>query len=79
MLMYVFFGDLRKAYVVGHDWGAVAGWYLSLFRPDRVMALVTLSVPYFPRSPTAKTVQSILQLYGDGCHVIQFQVPNDLN
>ncbi|KAL6224557.1 hypothetical protein ACLB2K_003412 [Fragaria x ananassa] len=65
----------QKAYVVGHDWGAVAGWYLSLFRPDRVMGLVTLTVPYYPRSPTTKFIPSIQKVYGDGCHVIQFQEP----
>lgn len=65
----------EKAYVVGHDWGAVAGWHLSLFRPDRVIGLVNLSVPYFPRSPTTKSTEAIRELYGDGTHVIQFQVP----
>ncbi|BFG39198.1 hypothetical protein CerSpe_254720 [Prunus speciosa] len=65
----------QKAYVVGHDWGAVAGWHLSLFRPDRVIGLVNLSVPYFPRSPTTKTTEAIRELYGDGAHVIQFQEP----
>ncbi|TQD99365.1 hypothetical protein C1H46_015023 [Malus baccata] len=65
----------RNAYVVGHDWGAVAGWNLSLFRPDRVIGLVNLSVPYFPRSPTTKTTEAIRQIFGEGCHVIQFQEP----
>ncbi|KAM1047798.1 hypothetical protein ACFX1X_027338 [Malus domestica] len=65
----------QQAYVVGHDWGAVAGWNLSLFRPDRVIGLVNLSVPYFPRSPTTKTTEAIRQIFGEGSHVIQFQEP----
>ncbi|CAN1225778.1 Epoxide hydrolase A [Linum perenne] len=28
------FGE-QQAFVVGHDWGALAAWYLSIFRPDR--------------------------------------------
>ncbi|GFY80333.1 alpha/beta-Hydrolases superfamily protein [Actinidia rufa] len=32
------FGE-QQAFVVGSDWGAVAAWYLSLFRPERVKAL----------------------------------------
>lgn len=60
---------------MGSDWGAVAGWHISLFRPDRVKGLVALSVPYLPRSPTIKTTESIRQKLGNGCHVIQFQVP----
>lgn len=64
-----------KAFVVGADWGAVAGWHLSLLRPDRVRGLVALCVPYFPRNPSTKTTDSFRQAIGDGCHVIQFQEP----
>nr|CAN65368.1 hypothetical protein VITISV_021974 [Vitis vinifera] len=32
------FGE-QKVVVVGADWGAVAAWHLSLFRPDRVKGL----------------------------------------
>ncbi|GLT27538.1 hypothetical protein SLA2020_025250 [Shorea laevis] len=28
----------EKVFVVGHDWGATIGWYLCLFRPDKVKA-----------------------------------------
>ncbi|KAL5557624.1 hypothetical protein UlMin_039860 [Ulmus minor] len=65
----------QKAYIVGIDWGAVAGWHLSLVRPDRVLGLVTLCVPYIPRSPTTKTTHSLRQSLGDASHVIQFQEP----
>ncbi|PON71510.1 Epoxide hydrolase-like [Parasponia andersonii] len=70
---------LEKAFIVGVDWGAVAGWHLSLLRPDRVQGFVALCVPYLPRSPTIKSTESIRQSIGDGCHVIQFQVPFFLN
>lgn len=59
---------------MGADWGAVAGWHLSLLRPDRVRALVALCVPYFPRNPSTKTTDYLRQAIGDGCHIIQFQV-----
>lgn len=35
----------RRALVVGHDWGAVAGYAAAIADPDRVARLVTLSVP----------------------------------
>lgn len=70
-----FIFQLQKVFVVGSDWGANIGWHLSLFRPDRVKGFVALGVPYFPRSPTAKTVETIRKIYGDGSHVCQFQVP----
>lgn len=66
------FGE-QQVFVVGSDWGAVAGWHLSLFRPERVKGLVTLSVPYFPRSPNIPTIQSVRQMYGDGIYISQFQ------
>lgn len=49
----VLLGDLRgimdalgidRASVVGHDWGAVLGWALASFEPDRVERLATISV-----------------------------------
>jgi pimeloyl-ACP methyl ester carboxylesterase len=33
---------------VGHDWGALVVWDLARFHPDRVAAVVNVSVPYTP-------------------------------
>jgi epoxide hydrolase A/B len=41
---------VEKALFVGHDWGAWAMWFMTLLHPDRVEALVNLSVAYYPRS-----------------------------
>lgn len=32
--------------VVGHDWGAMVGWYLAARHPDRVRTLTAVSVPH---------------------------------
>ena len=39
---------------VGHDWGALVVWDLARFHPDRVEAVVNVSVPYtpWPMQPT---------------------------
>uniref|UniRef100_A0A5B6YSN7 soluble epoxide hydrolase n=2 Tax=Davidia involucrata TaxID=16924 RepID=A0A5B6YSN7_DAVIN len=63
----------QQAFVVGSDWGAVAAWHLSLFRPDRVKGLVCLSVPFAPRFPNIKPVESYKQMFGDGFYISQFQ------
>jgi len=42
---------VEKANVVCHDWGAVAGWGLTAFVPDRVERLAALSVGH-PRAFT---------------------------
>ncbi|KAK6946294.1 Alpha/beta hydrolase fold-1 [Dillenia turbinata] len=63
----------KKAFVVGHDWGAEVAWHFCLFRPDRVQALVNLSIPYRPRSPELKPTQAFNQFFGAGFYVTQFQ------
>ncbi|GMP56901.1 hypothetical protein CsSME_00021205 [Camellia sinensis var. sinensis] len=66
--------DEDKVFVVGHDWGAILAWYLCLFRPDRVKALVNLSVHYLPRNPTMSVVDVCRGIYGDDHYVCRFQV-----
>jgi pimeloyl-ACP methyl ester carboxylesterase len=36
--------NVERAHVVGHDWGAAAGWVLAALHPERVNRLVALSV-----------------------------------
>lgn len=38
--------DLKKAFLVGHDWGAVVAWTVALNHPERVKKLVILNVPH---------------------------------
>lgn len=64
-----------RVFVVGHDWGAFMAWYLCLYRPDRVKALVNLSVPFSPRNPKRKPVETLRALFGDDYYVCRFQVP----
>lgn len=37
---------LSRAHVVGHDWGAVLGWALAAWHPDRLHTLTAVSVPH---------------------------------
>ncbi|KAL1543093.1 epoxide hydrolase A-like [Salvia divinorum] len=67
-----------KVFVVGHDWGAYVAWHLAMFRPDRVRALVNLSVPFTPRNPEMSPVDSFRKLYGDDHYICRFQEPGDI-
>ncbi|XP_020254886.1 uncharacterized protein LOC109831840 isoform X2 [Asparagus officinalis] len=67
-----------KVFVVGHDWGALVAWHLCMFRPDKVKALVNLSVPFLPRNPTIKFTDFLRSLYGDDFYVSRFQEPGDI-
>ncbi|KAK7842743.1 bifunctional epoxide hydrolase 2 [Quercus suber] len=44
-------------FLVGHDWGAMVAWNFCLFRPDRIKALVNMSVVWFPRNPALNPVE----------------------
>ncbi|XP_074313232.1 epoxide hydrolase 1-like [Silene latifolia] len=63
-----------KAYVVGHDWGAILAWMLCLFRPDRVKGLVNLGIPYRPQSQDRPS-DLLNKAFGDGLYITQFQEP----
>lgn len=67
-----------KVFVVGHDWGALVAWHLCLFRPDRVRALVNLSVPFTPRIPNLRPIDALRAGYGDDYYVCRFQVPGEI-
>lgn len=41
----------KDATFVGHDWGAMVVWGLTLLHPDRVNKVVNLSLPYQERGP----------------------------
>ena len=40
---------VETAAIAGHDWGAPVAWHAALLRPDRLRAVIGLSVPYRAR------------------------------
>src|SRR5689334_2512062 len=64
----------QQAVMVGHDWGAPVAWHTALFRPDRVRAVVGLSVPYRPRGdrPPLSILRAVV---GENFYQIYFQEP----
>lgn len=51
---------VEHADVVGHDWGAIVGWYLAAHHPDRVRTLTAVSVPH-PAALAAALAQNAEQ------------------
>ncbi|XP_010039627.2 epoxide hydrolase A [Eucalyptus grandis] len=68
----------EKAFVVAHDVGAQIAWYLCLLRPDRVKALVSLSLPWVPRNPGMKPLDGYRAAYGDDYYMCRFQEPGEI-
>jgi len=63
-----------QVFLVAHDWGAIIGWYLCMFRPERIKAYVCLSVPFMRRNPKIRTVDGMRAAYGDDYYISRFQV-----
>ncbi|GAB1519876.1 hypothetical protein RhiTH_002947 [Rhizoctonia solani] len=42
---------VRRVILVGHDWGAETVWRFCLWYPERVRAVIALSVPFYPPAP----------------------------
>jgi len=59
--------DARRAVLVGHDWGANIAWACAERYPERVAALVALSVPYKPR-PSAPPSEILRQFAPDNAN-----------
>ncbi|CAK9322267.1 unnamed protein product [Citrullus colocynthis] len=51
----------------------MVAWYFRLFRPDRVRALVNLSVHYLQRHPSINLVDGFRALLGGNFYICQFQ------
>lgn len=68
----------EKVFVVGHDWGAIIAWHLCMFRPDKVKALVNLSVPFLPWNPNEDIVSTLRSAYGEDHYMSRFQEPGEI-
>ncbi|PIM97866.1 Soluble epoxide hydrolase [Handroanthus impetiginosus] len=68
----------EKVFVVGHDWGAMIAWSLCLYRPDKVNALVNMSVAFTRRNPSKKPIEGLRGVYGDEYYICRFQEPGHI-
>ncbi|WP_293368736.1 alpha/beta hydrolase [Nevskia sp.] len=60
-----------RAFVVGHDWGAVAAYAAAALRPDRVRAIVTAAVPHLRRFLLRPSRAQIAASH----YIFKFQMP----
>ena len=60
---------IKKAFVVGHNWGAALGWYLAIRHPERIERYVAISVGH-PRAYRSGIEQKLR-----GWYAFAFQFP----
>ncbi len=61
----------EDAVFVGHDWGAIVVWGLTLLHPGRVKGLINLSVPYLERGPKP-WVEFWEEMLGQDFYIVHF-------
>ncbi|MCX4673125.1 alpha/beta hydrolase [Streptomyces sp. NBC_01381] len=62
------------AVFVGHDWGSIVVWQMASAYPERVRAVVGMSVPATPRAP-APPLPILRSRFGDDFYIVWFQEP----
>jgi pimeloyl-ACP methyl ester carboxylesterase len=65
----------ERAIFVGHDWGSLVVSNLVLLAPDRVSAIVNMSVPFVPRAPMPP-IETMRAVFADAFfYMVYFQEP----
>ncbi|GAB2262684.1 hypothetical protein Droror1_Dr00003681 [Drosera rotundifolia] len=66
---------IDEVFLVGHDFGAIIAWYFCLFQPDRIKALVNMSVVYMTRTQFLKPTEGLKLVAGEDFYICRFQEP----
>lgn len=65
----------ERAIFVGHDWGSMVVSNMALLAPERVSAIVNMSVPFLPRAPMPP-VEMMRAAFADAFfYIVYFQEP----
>ncbi|HSP54583.1 MAG TPA: alpha/beta hydrolase [Dehalococcoidia bacterium] len=64
-----------KAVIAGHDWGSPIAWNTAVLHPDRFRAVISMSVPYLPRSPMPPLQMMKAMFQGKFFYILYFQEP----
>ena len=67
--------DIERAPLVAHDWGAALAWNAALLHPDRVTAVVALSVAFGGRSLARPLATLEARFGGAFFYMLYFQKP----
>ena len=65
----------ERAIFVGHDWGSLIVSNLALLAPDRVNAIVNMSVPFLPRAPMPPVEMMRMAFVDAFFYIVYFQEP----
>ena len=63
--------EYEDATFVGHDWGAMVVWWLTLLHPNRVNGVINLSVPYQARGERP-WIEWMEEIFGGDYYFVHF-------
>ncbi len=65
---------VEKCYLVGHDWGAAAAWWVAVKHPERInkMAILNVPHPYIMKETLQKNPRQIRRSW----YIFFFQIPH---
>ena len=66
---------VKRATIVGHDWGADYAQRACVMRPDRFSALISLSIPFAPRGETSLWADLRARGLGDRYYAFELAEP----
>ena len=66
---------LKRAVVVGHDWGGIITWQMALMRPERVERVISLNTPFQGRGRVRPTEAFSQVPDGRFNYILYFQQP----
>lgn len=63
---------IKKAVIVGHDWGGILMWMAACLIPERFLGAVGVNTPHLPRGARPPT-DVFRELGGDEHYIVRFQ------
>ncbi len=63
--------EYKDAIFVGHDWGAMVVWWLTLLHPNRVNKVINLSIPYQVRGEKP-WIEFMEEIFGQDYYFVHF-------
>ena len=64
--------SIPRAVIVGHDWGALVGWQMTLLAPQRMAGYIALNIPFLKRPPIDPVTYMRWKL-GKDFYIVNFQ------
>ena len=64
--------SINKPVIIGHDWGALIAWQMSLIVPKRISGLIALNIPFFKRPPI-NPITIMRWKLGKDFYIVNFQ------